>query len=139
MEPNTSIESVDRAAIAKWYSGIEAGVNVIGVMPSHRMSGEPDCNVEHTNPVYHEETPPAQARGILHRKAMRETRNREAAARSNAKRKACLRALSDDLEQAHDKVRALQTKEAEARAGNAVLKEEAVKVWRKQIESGRHP
>jgi hypothetical protein len=91
-----------------------------------------------TAPIFAEvkDAVPSSPQGVFDRKALRRMRNREAAARSNAKRRAYLQSLKRDLEDAHGRATMLREQEASLREGNIILKDQAVKRWRSQMKSG---
>jgi hypothetical protein len=98
-------------------------------------ASSPDGGVTKRGRVVDRKKPvPILAQDEIERRAIRQTRNREAAARSNARRKAHLQTLKMDLEDAHKRVQTLLGKEAELRAGNVALKDQAVKVWRSEMK-----
>jgi hypothetical protein len=121
------------SAFAKNSSSVEDEVNVSGDDFRIRISFEKlDARRSDAN----SSTFPSSHNEILDRKATRQKKNREAAARSNAKRRAYLQALKKDLEDVHRRVRSLQDKEFELRESNTVLKDQAVKKWRSEMKAG---
>jgi hypothetical protein len=129
-----SVAIID-SAFAKNSSSVEDEVNISGDDSGNLVLNEiPDASARLATAKFPTLSPSHCV--VLDRKALRQKRNREAASRSNAKRRAYLQALKKDLEDVHGRVRSLRDRECELREFNVVLKDQAVKKWRSEMKAG---